>query len=155
MKKSTLIIVLAAATIACNNNEKQNNTQENTAIEQKTETASSSPDLFGKDWKLLELNGKAIVLDTTFPRQPHIIFETKNRVSGNLGCNGFGANLELKQNNEIKVSEIVATEMACPNLEIEQSFLVVLQNATHFLLENNTLTLTNDKKETTARLQAQ
>lgn len=155
MKKSIFFIALTIGAMACNNNGKEDNSSENPATEQKAETRSLTPGLYGKEWILLELNGKAVLLDTTFPKQPHLIFEKENRISGNLGCNSFGGNLELQPDNGIKISEIAATQMACPNLEIEQTFLEVLKSAKSFAVESNTLTLSNDKKETIAKFQAQ
>lgn len=155
MKKSIFIIALAAGAMACNNNGKENNNPENRVAEQKAEAPSLASDLSGKEWILIELNGKPVSLDTSFPQKPYLTFEKDNRISGNLGCNSFGGNLELQPGNGIKISEISATRMACPNLEVEQGFLDALQKAKSFVVENNTLTLSNDKKEPIARLQAQ
>ena len=141
--------------MACNNSGREDGNQEKPVTAQKAETSSSAAYLYGKEWALLELNGKAVSLDTSFPKHPHLIFEKDNRVSGNLGCNSFGGNLELQSDNGIRISEIAATHMACPNLEIEQAFLETLQNAKSFAVDNNTLTLSNDKKETIAKLQVQ
>lgn len=153
MKKSIFIIALAIGAIACNNSSKEDNNSGNTVTEQKA--SSSAPDLYGKEWVLLELNGKAVSLDTSFPQKPRLVFEKDNRVSGNLGCNSFGGNLELQSDNGIKISEISATQMACPNLEVEQMFLDALQKAKSFAVESNTLILSNDKKEAIAKLQVQ
>lgn len=146
MKKSIFIIALAAGAMACNNNGKENNNPEIIVAEQKAEAPSLASDLSGKEWILIELNGKPVSLDTSFPQKPYLTFEKDNRVSGNL---------ELKPGNGIKISEISATRMACPNLEVEQGFLDALQKAKSFVVENNTLTLSNDKKEPIARLQTQ
>jgi len=154
MKRGIFIIALALGAIACNDNSKQDNNSETVVVGEKAEIHPSTPELYGKEWILLELNGKAVLLDTTFPKQPYLIFQQENRVSGNLGCNSFGGNIEVQSNNRIKISEIASTQMACPNLEVEQTFLETLQNAKSFAVEGNTLMLSNDKKETTAKLRA-
>ena len=141
--------------MACNNSGREDGNQEKSVTAQKAETSSSAADLYGKEWILLKLNGKAVSLDTSSPKQPHLIFQKDNRVSGNLGCNTFGGNLELQSDNGIRISEIAATQIACTNLEVEQLFLEALKNAKSFAVESNTLTLSNDKKEPIARLQAQ
>lgn len=43
--------------------------------------------------------------------------------------------------------------MACQNLEIENGFLDALNNAKSYEAHNNVLTLSNDKKEITAKLE--
>ena len=43
--------------------------------------------------------------------------------------------------------------MACPNLEIENGLLDALNNAKSYAAHNNVLTLRNDKKEITAKLE--
>jgi len=156
MKKTIFIIALAAAIAACNNsnNNDQKAPAESEATKQVAGTASSSSELYEKEWKLLELNGKAVVLDSTFPKYPHLTFQKENRISGNLGCNGFGGNIAFEAGNSIKISGITSTQMACPNLGVEQSFLDALNNAKSYTVENNILTFSNDKKAITAKLEA-
>ncbi len=150
MKKAILMIAIAAILTACNNNDAQNANVDNPV----TATASTPDVLLGKEWKLSELNGVPRVPDTTFPKKPLLIFENESRISGNLGCNGFGGNYELQENNSIKFSDIAATQMACPNLEIEQSFLEALNTTKSFRIENNTLLFSNEKQEVIAKLEA-
>lgn len=153
MRKAIFIIALTATVAACNNNKNQKVSAETKTTEQNKETVLSTSELYEKEWKLSELNGKAVVLDTTFQKYPHLIFQNENRLSGNLGCNGFGGNIEFEVGNTIKISDIIATQMACPNLEVEQDFLDVLNNAKSYTVENNVLTLSNNKKEITAKLE--
>lgn len=157
MRKYFLIIAIAIAATACNNETRQNSTTENRVKEQETATTTpaSGAGLAGKEWKLLELNGKPVVPDTTFPKYPHIRFETGNRISGNLGCNSFGGNYRTGENNGIELQDISATMMACPNLQVEQAFLDALKSAKAFRINNDTLALSNEKQEITARLKAQ
>lgn len=152
MRKAIIIIALAAASTACNNDNYQKNTAETEATELRTATVPSTSELYGKEWKLTELNGKAVVPDTTFPQYPHLIFQEKERISGNLGCNGFGGNIKFEKGNAITITELTSTEMACPNLEVEQEFFEVLNNAKSYTVQNDVLTLSNDKKEVTAEL---
>ena len=156
MRKTIFIIVLAATVMACNKNSKQNAPDVKEAEMQNAAPASSSSssELYQKEWKLSELNGKPIVLDTTFRKYPHLIFQKDNHISGSLGCNGFGGNIKIEADNAITISDIVATEMACPNLKVEQVFLDVLNNAKSYSLENNVLLLSNSKKQITAKLEA-
>ena len=150
MKKSIFILALAALAMACNNAGRQQDGKRTTE-EHTTETATVSADLFGKEWKLTTLNGEAIVLDTTFNTEPHLIFdEVSSRVAGNGGCNGFGGNLELTAEGGIGISDIAATQMACPNLNLEQRFITVLTNVKSYRIEGNTLVLEGENSETAA-----
>lgn len=153
MRKILFIITLAAFTTACNTNTSKTSSDASATdkVEQKTDTTPVVADLYGKEWKLIELNGKPVELDSTFSKKPLLIFDKENRVSGNMGCNGFGGNVELKGTNGITFSHITATQMACPNLKVEQDFLDVMNNAKSFGLADATLSLKNEKGEITAK----
>ncbi len=154
MKKIIFIIALGVTVISCNNTGTKDKGAEKENVGTNAAVTSSPTDLYEKEWKLLELNGKTITLDTTFPKKPYILFDKEGSVSGTLGCNGFGGKVAFEAGNEIKMSQIVSTEMACPNLKVEQDFLDVLNNAKAFTVENNILSLSNGKKEITAKLEA-
>ncbi|MBN8788951.1 MAG: META domain-containing protein [Terrimonas sp.] len=109
-------------------------------------------DLLNKEWKLVELNGSSIVLDPGFREYPHLKLTNLVSTGGNLGCNGFGASVHISAADSIKISGIIATEMACPNLEVERRFAEALENARTFRIQADTLLLHNDKKELIARL---
>lgn len=109
--------------------------------------------MYEKEWRLLELNEKAITLDSTFQQYPRLIFHKENTISGSLGCNRFGGKIEFETINTIKISDITATQMACPNLEVEQGFLDALNNAKSYAVENNVLMLSNKKKGVIAKLE--
>ena len=153
MKTSLFIIALAVAATACNNAGKQQ-AAEQTAEVQAIETTAPIADLFDKEWKLKMLNGEPIVVDTTFKKEPLLVFDKEsNRVSGNGGCNGFGSNFELKGDGEITLSDIAATQMACPNLDLEGRFFEVLRAVKGYRIEGNTLTLTGENGQTAALLE--
>jgi len=69
MRKAIFIIALATTIAACNNNKNQKVSAETKTTEQNTETVLSSSELYEKEWKLSELNGKAVVLDTVNRQQ--------------------------------------------------------------------------------------
>lgn len=148
MKKYIFILIMTTAIAACKNSEKQkSDAAGEPETEQEATAALPATDLYEKEWKLSELNGKAVVPDSTFKQTPFLVFE-KDKISGKGGCNGIGGNLEVKDNGEIKISEIITTLMACPNLETEREFIEVLRNTTHYSIDDNTLTL-KDKADGT------
>lgn len=154
MNKSMFILALAVAATACNNPQDQQNTEEPTAVEPHGETTAQTADLSGKEWKLLTMNGEAVEMDSEFPAEAHLIFdEENNSVTGNGGCNSFGGTLELTGDGEIAISDIVSTQMACPNLDIENQFHEALREAKHYHVASNTLTLHGENHENVVTLQ--
>ncbi|MEZ0006832.1 heat shock protein HslJ [Flavobacterium sp. 28YEA47A] len=153
MKKSILIIALAFAAFACNKKEESKAEESVTTEEVQPAAATTAIDLFDKEWKLQELNGKAIVLDTTFKKEPLIIFNKETgKMTGNGGCNNFSGSYKLKDANNIELSEGGATMMACPNLGIESEFFKAFKQVKSYRIENNSLMLDNEKKEVVAKL---
>lgn len=150
MKKSIFIIGLAIAVMACNNTKKP----ETVAIipEQAGNPVTiPAPGLFGNEWHLTVLNGEAIVLDTILNKAPFLVFDKENgRVTGRGGCNGFGGNFSIKEDGKIELSQMIATLMACPNLDLEQRFFEVLKNVKSYSINGNTLILKNDSGEAAA-----
>ncbi len=154
MKKSILIITLAIAVAACSATKTENTTTDTTATAAQQGQAALVVDLFDKEWKLKELNGKAVVLDTAFKREPQMVFQKESgKLIGNGGCNSFSGTYKVKDGNGIELSEGAATMMACPNLKIEGEFFAVLKQVKSYRIENGSLLLDNDKKEAVAKLE--
>ena len=151
MKKILLFVTVLIFTIACAD-KKAEETQEKLTVET-TEVTANPQDLLTKEWLLKELNGKNVVLDSTFTKYPYIKFADLKTASGNLGCNGFGAKVEFTGNNGIKLSEITSTEMACGNFDIEKNFNEALQNTSTYIVSENMLYLNNSENITVAILE--
>lgn len=106
-------------------------------------------------WKLIELMGKPVKADSTFMKEPHVIFKgDKNEVHGNGGCNGFGGEYEWKAPNRIKIERLMSTQMACPALDIENKFTKVLTEADNYYVKGDTLILNKAKMAPLARFVA-
>ncbi len=150
--KNTFLLAAVALTIGACNNNRTNNTAEKGAGEISTVEAVKPEDLLAKEWKLTELNGSSVQPDTTFPNYPHLKFESLTKANGNLGCNGFGANVTFYAADSIAIQEIVATQMACPNLDIENRFRMALEDARTFSVEGNVLSMKNAKGEVISKL---
>jgi heat shock protein HslJ len=63
-----------------------------------------------------------------------------NKISGNAGCNDYGANMTISE-NEIKFSKFIATKMYCGNMKIEKEFLKKLSNVDHYIVKEDNLFL--------------
>ncbi|MHA4846688.1 copper resistance protein NlpE N-terminal domain-containing protein [Flavitalea antarctica] len=105
-----------------------------------------------KYWKLTELNGKPVLIDSASRNEPHIIFkDEEGRFVGNGGCNSFSGNFELDSRNKITMSKAIVTQMACTNMEIESQLLRVLQMADNYILNADTLILNKARMAPLAR----
>lgn len=151
MLKSSLFLIVTFSFVACNNQQTKHVHEPEQPVNAIENTVSPG-ELLNKEWKLVELNGSGIVLDTSFPNYPYLKFTNLVSTGGNLGCNGFGANVHISAADSIKISEIISTEMACPNLDIENRFKKALGDARTYHIISDTFTLKDEKKETIARL---
>lgn len=99
--------------------------------------ADDSADFFGKDWKLLKIEGKAAETDKAF-----IKFDQKNGSMGGSGsCNFIGAKF-AKNANEIKFTDISTTVMACrKGMADEYNFLENLKRVNEYKIEDGKLLL--------------
>lgn len=78
------------------------------------------------NWKLVELEGKAINPKEFEREQPHLVFSLADgRVSGNAGCNRINGSMEPR-GYKLFFGAIASTRMACPNMELENQFLQAL-----------------------------
>ncbi|WP_240186907.1 DUF4377 domain-containing protein [Pedobacter nanyangensis] len=94
------------------------------------ETDAKAIAFLGKHrWKLLSINNQ-----TLNNRTATMNFDVKkNSISGNTGCNGYGGLVQFTGKNKIAFSNVVSTQMACLDNDIEGEFLklVSLKNLTY------------------------
>lgn len=152
MKRNLLITMMALALVACADKKEQENTEKLTV--ETTEVTRDPKELVAKEWKLKELYGTKVVIDSTAGNQPHIKFDDLAKASGNLGCNGFGAKVEFTGNNSIKISEIMSTKMACGSMQTETQFSEALQKASTYITSGTTLYLNNAENTTVAVMES-
>ena len=95
-----------------------------------------------KYWKLTELNGRPVRVDSTYKKEPYIIFKEKDhRIIGNGGCNNITGTYELKGANGINIRQLATTKIACPKLDMEAELLKALQTADSYTLDADMLIL--------------
>lgn len=111
-----------------------------------TTPPSTSNDITGKTWKLVELNGRPIALKDP-KSNPHFSLHMKEmRYEGNGSCNGIGGTFEIKpEMMRIKFNQGMSTMMACEDLETEQLFTKALLAADNYTVNGNTLNLNKAK----------
>ena len=116
--------------------------------------SKSNYEILEKYWKLVELNGKDVIADSTFINDPHIIFKENNRIIGNGGCNSISGEYKIESLNRITISKMISTKMACPRMELEDEFLEVLQKADNFNVVGDMLMLNKARMAPLARFKA-
>ena len=67
-----------------------------------------------------------------------------NSVRGSAGCNRFTAPVKETAPGEVKIGPAAATKMACPpaEMELEQKFLALFENASRYTFVAGQLALT-------------
>ena len=106
----------------------------------KNAAAHSSYDyIIDKYWRLVEINGTTVT-PQMWNREPHLRLQvTENTVVGNSGCNAYFGSYALKGGDRVEFSNIGATKMACPNMDIESRLFKALEATGNLVLVNDTL----------------
>ena len=91
-----------------------------------------------KYWKLIEVRGNAVEVNPVFPQEAYIIFTKEgNVVNGRGGCNSFRGTYTLTGETQIKLSQVISTMMACPDMELESQFLPILEMADNYTISSD------------------
>jgi heat shock protein HslJ len=123
---------------------------------QKIDSGKSDHSLTDTYWKLIELNGRAVQQTETTEPEAHIMLHAADgRMTGNGGCNAIGGSFETRDANQISFSEIIATRMACPDMEIEDRLMKALESADSYSIKSDTLTLNRPGMTPLARFVAE
>jgi len=101
--------------------------------------SGDAPLLFGKKWKLTEVDG--VTIKTT---KPYIEFDREaKKISGDSGCNRIIGGFEVDRAN-LKFSRLASTRRACLESEsqqVETNFLKRLEQTTTFQIRGDILRL--------------
>jgi len=93
-----------------------------------------------QNWVVVEMKGVP-VQQSGGRRDAHIVFEVaEKRFTGNGGCNQINGNYTLNK-NEIKFTDVIATKMACNDIEFENTFLSTLSSIDRYEVNGNDLLL--------------
>lgn len=96
----------------------------------------------GTSWKLVSYGpaGKQILAVAGI--ETSLDFGADGRVNGNVGCNSFGGNYEVK-NGKIVFTEMLSTMLACqgPQMDQERAVLQVMNGTVSFQLQGNSLVI--------------
>jgi heat shock protein HslJ len=105
-------------------------------------TQGNSAGLAGTSWKLVSYGPVGQQTPAAAGIETSLEFGTDGHVNGNVGCNSFGGNYEIK-NGKILFSQMISTMMACqgPQMDQERATLKVLNGTARFQVQGNTLTI--------------
>lgn len=117
-----------------------NNTSSNEAVSVKLPPDPSSV-VYNTDWLLKEMNGKAVKISPDAPRKAMIHIDKDDHITGSGGCNLLSGNCRFRDNDKIAISYGAATQMACPDMAIEDEFFAALNKVGIYKLDGNTLHL--------------
>ena len=87
-------------------------------------------------WTLVEIDGQ------TFASRATLTFPKPGQITGQAPCNRYSATMTVPY-PWFETGPILATKMACPDLEEEHLFLTALDTMTESEVSGNTLVLRN------------
>ncbi len=105
-----------------------------------TACGSKDVDLEGAVWELVSINGVAPIEDTEITLR-----FLDGRVQGSSGCNTYGGDYTLGDDDAFRAGPIAFTEMACLDpegaMDQEIDYLRILQGASKFTEDGDELTI--------------
>ncbi|MGB1291895.1 MAG: META domain-containing protein [Pseudoalteromonas sp.] len=118
-----------------------------------SKAAAAKPDvtLTNTYWKAVNFNGEAIEVKT---KEPFIQFKADGTTHGFLGCNNFTGSYEANEKT-ITFKPLASTQKMCiEQMNIETTMSAVLDTASEFAIDGETLTMKNAAGKVTATFQA-
>ncbi len=101
------------------------------------------PGIEDRHWRLIELRGQPVEADEN-QREAFLFLRAEDgRMHGNGSCNMYNGSYAIKTGQRIDFGRNIAmTMMACPDLQLEQDFIEVLQMTDNYSLgEDGSMTL--------------
>ncbi len=94
-------------------------------------------ELAGTNWSFVSIGGVPVAAD-----RPTALQFNGNRLSGSAGCNRFSGTYAV-DGGTLKAGPLMATEMACPGMELEQTFFTLMTSPVSLTFaDDGTLILT-------------
>lgn len=110
------------------------------AIELESKLITSEIDTFiGEKWMITSINDKPIN-SKGVQKDCYVYFDANRKFNAFAGCNRIGGEYTIK-GDQIKMTNIMATEMACAEMETEQMLLKALAEADNIIQNNQIMHL--------------
>ena len=105
-----------------------------------SDTMKKIPTLSNTDWLVTSL-GAMNVSDLPLDKRPTLSFNEEDyTVSGFSGCNNYNGGFNVSPQAETLTFGLLAvTKKMCPDMKVEKAFMNVLEKASTFEIEGNTL----------------
>jgi heat shock protein HslJ len=147
MKYIILLLLTAFTFVACESDSKQHKDQ--------NYQPEATTSIFEINWVLIELNGEPVTETEISQSIPTIQFDaTENRFYGRGGCNQYNGGFEFdSETGEVELSQIAATKMACPDMDLENRFFTMLNEVERIEQSSQILKFFNDSGETIAQFE--
>lgn len=113
----------------------------------------AQPPIEGTRWNLIALSNTKIPAEKTSGTM-YFILNKDSTVTGNGGCNIFRGKYSLRKDNVIFFGEIVRTNIACPDIDLERKYIDALAKADQYNLKGDTLSLDRGKFKSLAKFVA-
>ncbi len=150
---ATSVISTSSATTAAEVIESTMAEQEDNIAATQESTSTATSEFLNTYWKLIALKDAEIIVGEK-EREPHIIFNADNRISGSDGCNSIMGNYKL-EGEKLTLSQVASTMMACAEGgEHAHDFKKSLEEITTFKVHADQLELRNEKGLVLARFKA-
>ncbi len=108
--------------------------------------------LLNKKWRLVEIMGKPVKLQSTDTKEPFIIFDdATNRYSSSALCNTVNGSFSVEGFNHLTLKEGMTTMMACADMTLENQLKEVLRTADSFQINGDELVLIKGRMAPLAR----
>lgn len=136
------VVVLSLMLVGCANPEEVAPTPSPDQGTGEPPSGSSTNGIVG-DWIVISVQENQVATSVV----PTVSFAEEGVVSGEAGCNTFGGTYTTDESNGIVLSGITSTLIACDDEAItnqETAVLDALQKTTLYILEGDSLTLTDD-----------
>lgn len=114
----------------------------------------NDPAIEDRKWLLVELFGEPIILAAGSSEAFIEFNSSEGQATGNSSCNNFFGPYLLKTGNRIHFSpQMGMTMRACPEMESEQTFMSVLQQADNYTIADGILSLNRARMAPLARFE--
>ncbi len=132
LKTNLMIAALIVAGWSCKGSKGTNETnQENANAVQTVKSIENT------QWELIEAMGKPVSEYGKQMKKPGFFFDSgEQRFHGNAGCNGMGGTYKLLEGNRIELSQVIATQMACPSMELENLVVEILPTLDNYVIND-------------------
>lgn len=108
--------------------------------------ASKVPAELAGTWVLNKINETTVKNDSSYKNPTMEIDASEGKIGGNGGCNQYAGSIKSLGGNEISISKVMSTEMACPGTNMEmQYFKALTDDALTYKLDDAKLILYNNE----------